>query len=35
MIFRSSDGKIIDIKIQSFVTDKEYYDILLKVTKNK
>ena len=33
MLFRCSDGKIIDIKIQSFVTDKDYYDILLKITK--
>ena len=31
MIFRSSDGKIIDIKINSFITDREYYDIILKL----
>ena len=34
MLFRCSDGKIIDIKIQSFITDKDYYDILLKISKN-
>jgi hypothetical protein len=34
MLIRCCDGKIIDIKIQSFITDKDYYDILLKVTKN-
>ncbi len=34
MLFRCSDGKIIDIKIHSFINDKEYYDILLKITKN-
>ena len=31
MLFRSSDGKIIDIKINSFITDREYYDIILKL----
>ena len=34
MLIRCCDGKIIDIKIQSFITDKDYYDILLKVTKS-
>lgn len=33
MLIRCCDGKIIDIKIQSFITDKDYYDILLKATK--
>lgn len=31
MLVRSSDGKIIDIKINSFITDREYYEILLKL----
>jgi hypothetical protein len=34
MLVRCSDGKIIDIKIQSFITDKGYYNIILKATKN-
>jgi hypothetical protein len=34
MLFRCSDGKIIDIKIQSFITDKDYYDILIKITNS-
>ncbi len=31
MLIRCNDGKIIDIKINSFITDKEYYEILLKM----
>lgn len=33
MLIRSNDGKIIDIKINSFITDNEYYEILLKINK--
>ena len=31
MLIRCKDGKIIDIKINSFITDKEYYEILMKM----
>lgn len=31
MLIRSSDGKIVDIKMNSFITDREYYEILLKL----
>ena len=31
MLFRSSDGKIIDIKINTFITDREYYEFLIKI----
>ena len=29
---RTSDGKIIDIKITNFVTDNEYYKILYNIS---
>ncbi len=31
MLVRSIDGKIIDIKINTFVSDREYYEILLQL----
>ena len=32
MLFRTSDGKIIDIKITNFITDNEYYQVLYNIS---
>ncbi len=32
MLIRTSDGKIVDIKISNFVTDNEYYQILYNIS---
>lgn len=32
MLVRTNDGKIIDIKISNFVTDKEYYQVLYNIS---
>ena len=32
MLVRTKDGKIIDIKISNFVTDKEYYQVLYNIS---
>ena len=32
MLVRTSDGKIIDIKITNFVTDNEYYQVLYNIS---
>jgi hypothetical protein len=30
MLVRCCDGKLIDIKIQNFICDNEYYEVILK-----
>lgn len=32
MLIRTSDGKIIDIKMTNFITDKEYYQVLYSIS---
>jgi hypothetical protein len=32
MLVRTKDGKIIDIKISNFGTDKEYYQVLYNIS---
>jgi len=32
MLIRTSDGKIVDIKISNFVTDNEYYQVLYNIS---
>ncbi len=32
MLIRTSDGKIVDIKISNFTTDNEYYQVLYNIS---
>ena len=33
MLFRTNDGKLIEIKKNSFINDKLYYEKLIKIKK--
>lgn len=33
MLFRSNDGKLVEIKKQNFINDKLYYEKLLEINK--